>query len=78
MGHTRERRMSFPPWSNLLEPPGVVVATVFRAPSIKLEPRARLCNFRIFGYSHERDCYKLLVAETGELIYSRDVTWQNP
>ena len=44
----------------------------------KTEPRARLCYFLNFGYNHGRDCYKLLDAETGKVIYSRDVTWHHP
>ena len=44
----------------------------------KTDPRARMCYFLNFGYNHERDCYRLLDAETGRVAYSRDVTWHHP
>ena len=44
----------------------------------KSDPRARLCYFLNFGYNHGHDCHKLLDAETGKIIFSRDVTWHNP
>ena len=44
----------------------------------KTDPRARMCYFLNFGYSHGRDCYRLLDAETGRVAYSRDVTWHHP
>ena len=44
----------------------------------KMDPRARMCYFLIFGYNHGRDCYRLLDAETGRIAYSRDVTWHHP
>ena len=44
----------------------------------KSDPRARLCYFFNFGYNHGHDCHKLLDAETGKIIFSRDVTWHNP
>ena len=37
-----------------------------------------MCYFLNFGYSHGRDCYWLLDAETGRVAYSRDVTWHHP
>ena len=44
----------------------------------EIDPRARLCYFYNFGYNHGHDCHKLLDAETGKVIFSRDVTWHNP
>ena len=44
----------------------------------KTDPRARMCYFLNFGYNHGRDCYRLLDAETGRVVYSRDVTWHHP
>ena len=44
----------------------------------KSDPRTRLCYFLNFGYNHGHDCHKLLDAETGKFVFSRDVTWQHP
>ena len=44
----------------------------------KSDTRARLCYFFNFGYNHGHDCRKLLDAETGKIVFSRDVTWHNP
>ena len=44
----------------------------------KREPRSHLYYFINFGYNHGRDCYKLLDAETGKFVFSRDVTWHHP
>ena len=44
----------------------------------KSEPRVRLCYFLNFGYNHGRDCYKLLDAKTGKVVFSRDITWHHP
>ena len=44
----------------------------------KTDPRARMCYFLNFGYTHGRDCYRLLDAETGRVAYSCDVTWHHP
>ena len=44
----------------------------------KSDPRARLCYFFNFGYNHGHDCHKLLDAEMGKIVFSRDVTWHNP
>ena len=40
----------------------------------KSDPRACLCYFLNFGYNHGHDCHKLLAAETGKVVFSRDVT----
>ena len=37
-----------------------------------------MCYFRIFGYNHWRDCFRLLDAETGRVASSRGVTWHHP
>lgn len=39
------------------------------------EPRTRMCHFVDFEYNHECECYKLLA---GRIMYSHDVTWNNP
>ena len=44
----------------------------------KSDPRVRLCYFLNFGYNRRHDCHKLLDAETGKVVFSRDVTWHNP
>ena len=44
----------------------------------KSDARARPCYFLNFGYNHGHDCHKLLDAETGKVVYSRDVTWHHP
>ena len=44
----------------------------------KSDPRARLYYFFNFGYNHGHDRHKLLDAETGKVIFSRDVTWHHP
>ena len=44
----------------------------------KLERQARLCYFLNFGYNHGRDCIKIMDAETGRIVHSRDVTWHQP
>ena len=41
----------------------------------KLERQARLCYVLNFGYNHGRDCIKIMDAETGRIVHSRDVTW---
>ena len=40
----------------------------------KSNPRAHLCYFLNFGYNHGHDCHRLLDAETGGGVFSRDVT----
>ena len=44
----------------------------------KLDRQARLCYFLNFGYNHGSDCIKIMDAETGRIVYSRDVTWHQP
>ena len=44
----------------------------------KLERQARLCYFFNFGYNHGSDCIKIMDAETGRIVHSRDVTWRQP
>ena len=44
----------------------------------KLERQARLCYFMKFGYNHGSDCIKIMDAETGRIVHSRDVTWHQP
>ena len=38
----------------------------------------RLCFPLNFGYNHSRDCFKIMGAETGRIVHSCDVTWQQP
>ena len=40
----------------------------------KMDPQARPCFFLNFGYNHRSDCYKIMDAETGRVVPSRDVT----
>ena len=44
----------------------------------KLDRQARPCYFLNFGYNHGNDCMKIMVAETGRTVHSRDVTWHQP
>ena len=44
----------------------------------KLDRQARLCYFLNFGYNHGSDCIKIMDAETGRIVHSRDVTWHQP
>ena len=44
----------------------------------KSDPPARLCCFLNFGCNYGRDCHKLLDAETGKVVFSRDVMWHHP
>ena len=44
----------------------------------KMDRQARPCFFLNFGYNHGSDCFKLMDAETGRIVHSRDVTWQQP
>ena len=41
----------------------------------KTDPRDQMCYFLHFKYNHGRNCYRLLVVETGRFVYSRDVPW---
>ena len=40
----------------------------------KLDRQARPCYFLSFGYNHGSDCFKVMDAETGKIVDSRDVT----
>ena len=44
----------------------------------KRDPQARLCFFLYFGYNHGSVCCKIMDAETGRVVHSRDVTWHQP
>ena len=44
----------------------------------KLDRQARPCYFLNFGYNHGSDCLKIMDAETGRIVHSRDVTWHQP
>ena len=44
----------------------------------KSDPRARLCYSLNFDYNHGHDYHKLLDAEMGKAVFSRDVTWHHP
>ena len=44
----------------------------------KMDRQARLCFFLNFGYNHGSDCFKVMDAETGRIVHSRDVTWHQP
>ena len=44
----------------------------------KLDRQARLCYFLNFRYNHGSDCVKIMDAETGRIVHSRDVTWHQP
>ena len=44
----------------------------------KLDRQARPCYFLNFGYNHGNDCMKIMDAETGRIVHSRDVTWHQP
>ena len=44
----------------------------------KMDRQARPSFFLNFGYNHGSDCFKLMDAETGRIVHSRDVTWHQP
>ena len=44
----------------------------------RLDRQARPCYFLNFGYNHGNDCMKIMNAETGRIVHSRDVTWHQP
>ena len=44
----------------------------------KMDRQARPCYFLIFGYNHGSDCFKVMDAETGRIVHSRDVTRNQP
>ena len=47
-------------------------------PQGKLDGQARQFYFLNFGYNHGSDCFKIMDAETGRIVDSRDVTWHQP
>ena len=44
----------------------------------KMDRQARPCFFLNLGYNHGSDCFKVVGAETGRIVHSRDVTWHQP
>ena len=44
----------------------------------KLDRQARPCYFLNFSYNHGSDCVRIMDAETGRIVHSRDVTWHQP
>ena len=44
----------------------------------KMARQARPCYFLNFEYNHGSDCFKIMDAETGRIVYSRNVTWHQP
>ena len=44
----------------------------------KMNRQARPCYFLNFGYNHGSDCMKIMDAETGRIVHSRDVIWHQP
>ena len=44
----------------------------------KLDRQARPRYFLNFGYNPGSDCVKIMDAETGRIVHSRDVTWHQP
>ena len=44
----------------------------------KLDRQARPCYFLNFGYNNGSDCMKIMDAETGRIVHSRDATWHQP
>ena len=44
----------------------------------KMDPQARPWFFVNFGYNNGSDCFKIINAETGRVVYSHDVTWDQP
>ena len=44
----------------------------------KLDRQALPCYFLNFGYNHGSDCVKIMDAETGRIVHSRDATWHQP
>ena len=43
-----------------------------------MDRQARPCFFLNVGYNHGSDCFKVMDAETGRIVHSRDVTWHQP
>ena len=44
----------------------------------KPNPQVRPCFFMKFGYNHSSDCFKVMDADMGMVMYSRDMTWHQP
>ena len=44
----------------------------------KMNRQAGPCFFLNFGFNHGNDCLKIMDAETGRVVHSRDVTWHQP
>ena len=44
----------------------------------KMNRQARPCFFLNFGCNHGSDYFKIMDAETGRVVHSRDVTWHQP
>ena len=44
----------------------------------KMAPQARPCFLLNFGYNHGSDCFKIMDAEKGMVVFSRNVTWHQP
>ena len=44
----------------------------------KLDRQARPCYFLNFDYNHGSDCLRIMDAETGRIVHSRDVSWHQP
>ena len=44
----------------------------------KIDRQARPWFLLNFGYSHGNDCFKVVDAEVGRVVHSRDVTWHHP
>ena len=44
----------------------------------KMDSQARPCLFLNFRYNNGSDCFKIMDAETGRVVHSRDVTWHQP
>ena len=44
----------------------------------QMDRQARPCFSLDFGYNHGSDCFKVVDAETGRIVHSRDVTWHQP
>ena len=43
----------------------------------KMDRQAGPCFSPNFGYNYGSDCFKIVDAETGRIVHSRDVTWQH-
>ena len=44
----------------------------------KMDRQARPCFFLNFGYNHGSDCFKVMDADAGRIVHSRDITWHQP